>query len=69
MKGVYGQRRLGPIGVRPRICQWIDGEPTGDDSCKCGRPVQPGRPYCPEHQARSRTMVKRQNLLRLAKLK
>ena len=37
-------------------CQWIDGPVTGDDGCKCGKPVLadlPGRaPYCAEHAAR-----------------
>lgn len=34
-----------------RSCQWIEGSPTRDDTCKCGRPVVPGSrwPYCPEH--------------------
>ncbi|WP_425404464.1 hypothetical protein [Hwanghaeella sp.] len=37
-------------------CQWIDGPVTGDDSCKCGKPVVsglPGRaPYCADHARR-----------------
>ena len=37
-------------------CQWIDGPVSGDDACKCGRPVLaglPGRaPYCADHARR-----------------
>lgn len=37
-------------------CQWIDGAVSGDDACKCGRPVRArlpgGAPYCSEHAAR-----------------
>ena len=37
-------------------CQWIDGPVSGDDDCKCGKPVVadlPGRaPYCAEHAPR-----------------
>ncbi len=22
-------------------CQWIEGEPSAEDGCKCGRPVEP----------------------------
>jgi len=36
-------------------CQWIGGDPSGDDSCKCGEPV-PGRGvYCEWHHAATRT--------------
>ena len=39
-----------------RSCQWIEGEPSADDRCKCGRPVQPDEsnwPYCAEHLKRA----------------
>lgn len=47
--------RRHPVGVgpAPRTCQWIAGEPTGDDSCKCGAETLPGRPYCLEHELRA----------------
>ena len=45
--------RRGFTGPRPRLCQWIEGEPSGDDSCKCLVPVEPGRPYCAAHWARA----------------
>jgi hypothetical protein len=35
------------------MCQWIDGEPRANDSCKCGLPVRPGSAYCDEHAARA----------------
>ncbi len=36
-----------------RTCQWIYGDPACDDSCKCGAPTAPGRPYCEGHTARA----------------
>ena len=48
-----------PFGIQPgfeapppHTCQYIAGQPTPDDSCKCDRPVLPGSSYCPEHHAR-----------------
>jgi hypothetical protein len=35
-------------------CQWIPGEPSPTDGCKCGAPTMDGEPYCAEHTARSR---------------
>lgn len=45
-------RRAAPGAGR---CQWIRGEPTADDSCKCGRPVAAGSrtPYCETHLRRA----------------
>jgi len=36
-------------------CQWIAGEPTADDSCKCGETALVGKPYCEAHWNRSFT--------------
>ena len=57
------QRPTIPIGVslpmvdgppfRPRTCQWIKGQPSANDACKCGAPVEEGRPYCLPHLERS----------------
>lgn len=33
-------------------CQWIAGEPSGDDSCKCGKPTE-ANVYCREHYERT----------------
>lgn len=41
------------IGVQHQTCQWIEGEPSPDDGCKCGSPVLPGLPYCGRHAARA----------------
>ena len=41
-------------------CQWISGEPTGDDSCKCGAPALIGLPYCAEHHAKARLKIERE---------
>ncbi len=37
--------------MRFPFCQFIAGEPSFNDACKCGRKVKPGSPYCPEHHA------------------
>ena len=35
-------------------CQWISGEPSADDGCKCGAPVtDPLSPYCADHARRA----------------
>lgn len=46
-------RRLTPLGPPPKHCQWIEGEPTANDSCKCGAPVLPEFSYCAEHVYRA----------------
>ena len=38
--------------TRYRECQWIAGEPTADDACKCGAAAGASRVYCKEHEAR-----------------
>lgn len=52
-----GHRALVPagprvIGPRDRRCQWIEGEPGGDDSCKCLRETLLGENWCPAHRER-----------------
>ncbi len=42
-----------PLGPPPLRCQWIAETPGYDDSCKCGRPVAPGYPWCAAHLARA----------------
>jgi len=41
-------------GHRFDACQWIDGTPSADDSCKCGRRVRQGSAYCSQHDDRTR---------------
>jgi len=36
-----------------RKCQWIAGEPSKDESCKCGKKTGEGRVYCPRHEIES----------------
>lgn len=36
-----------------RPCQWIESDPAPDDSCKCGKPSLPRKPYCAEHHQRA----------------
>ncbi len=36
-----------------RACQWIAGEPSADDGCKCGRPTVSGSAYCAYHRGRA----------------
>lgn len=41
-----------PIAILPvKKCQFIAGEPTALEDCKCLLPVMPGSPYCPEHHS------------------
>ena len=45
--------------ARPRAtCQWIAGEPSADDACKCGAEVGASRIYCPAHERRARVRVR-----------
>jgi hypothetical protein len=44
-----GPRIVGPKG---RQCQWIAGEPSGDDSCKCLRETARGESWCQAHLER-----------------
>lgn len=39
------------LGQKHRFdgCQWIEGAPSADDSCKCGRRVRQGSAYCYQH--------------------
>jgi GcrA cell cycle regulator len=39
------------LDLTERICKWPIGHPGDDDFHFCGKPVQPGTPYCPEHCA------------------
>lgn len=64
-----------PAAEAPRPsapCQWVIGEPSADDSCKCGRPVaeaeRNGRriPYCAEHLARAYVPAARAAAMRRA---
>ena len=34
-----------------RVCQYIEGEPSLDDACKCGAETD-GGPYCAAHKDR-----------------
>lgn len=43
-----------PAPPNPRsICQWPIGDPRAPDFRHCAAPVEPGRPYCPDHCARA----------------
>ena len=39
--------RLCDLG--PHDCRWPEGDSRDSTLGFCGRPVKPGRPYCPEH--------------------
>lgn len=41
-----------PVVFSHLRCQFIEGEPSADDTCKCNAPVKPGSSYCPEHHER-----------------
>lgn len=38
-----------PPSKPPMTCQYIAGDPSAEDACKCGKPVKEGSSYCPEH--------------------
>ena len=40
-------------------CQWITGEPTADDACKCPSEATEG-PYCAKHMAMAYTVKPRE---------
>lgn len=44
--------RRGFVGTaRFKECQWIAGDPSASDECKCRHPVEDGKPYCSDHAA------------------
>lgn len=65
-----------PLILRPfgsQACAWPLGEPErpADQMC-CGQPVQPERPYCPEHSAIAFTPMtprQRENLSKIGGLR
>ncbi len=60
-RATYGKPRRVPVrrmvgGARfgrTRACQWIEGQPSIDDACKCGARAEPGYPYCEPHLRRA----------------
>ena len=51
--------RPGFTAAPAKTCQWIAGQPTPDDSCKCLAPSAPGVSYCPDHAARAYRVLPR----------
>lgn len=51
--------RSGFAAAPAKACQWIEGDPTPDDSCKCLAPSAPGVSYCPDHAARAYRVLPR----------
>ncbi|SMF47650.1 GcrA cell cycle regulator [Azospirillum oryzae] len=51
--------RSGFAAAPAKTCQWIEGNPTPDDSCKCLAPSAPGVSYCPDHAARAYRVLPR----------
>jgi GcrA cell cycle regulator len=39
------------LDLNEKVCRWPSGHPGEEDFHFCGRPVNPGTPYCPEHCA------------------
>jgi GcrA cell cycle regulator len=37
----------------PCMCRWPQGDPSDGNFRFCGRPAQPGQPYCSEHAGRA----------------
>lgn len=48
-----GERYAAGIGPAPKFCQWIEGEPSADDACKCGARVVLDFSYCADHLFRA----------------
>lgn len=46
-------RKLFQSNWTPKLCQWIEGEPSFDENCKCLKPVIPSKPYCEAHYKRA----------------
>ena len=38
--------------ARFKVCQFIPGDPSADDACKCGEITRDGGPYCAHHRER-----------------
>lgn len=52
-----GGRHLRGSEWEPKVCQWIEGEPSFNEACKCGAPVVPEKPYCETHCKRAYVKV------------
>lgn len=48
---VQKPQRVTLLDLTDRICKWPFGHPDEDDFHFCGKPVNPGTPYCLEHCA------------------
>lgn len=48
-KVVTKPKRVTLLDLSDKICKWPHGHPGEEDFHFCGKPVQPGFPYCPEH--------------------
>lgn len=54
LERIISRMRLNGTGARiDRSCQWIEGEASADDACKCGAEVITGSPYCLKHTLRA----------------
>ncbi len=47
---------LSVVGMKFSRCQFIAGQPSVDEACKCGRPTD-GGPWCAEHHRRCTVKV------------
>jgi hypothetical protein len=46
---VFDPNAVYPDPVTNRPCQFIPGEPSLDEGCKCGKPARVNSSYCPAH--------------------
>ncbi len=44
-------KKITLLDLNEKICKWPSGHPGDDDFQFCGKPVNPGTPYCLEHCA------------------
>ncbi len=46
--------RMAAVGrFHSGACQWIENDPSADDTCKCGAPTGASRVYCSEHEGKA----------------
>lgn len=52
-EGVDCTSRIGLLQLNERTCKWPIGDPLSADFGFCGKPKEPGHPYCDRHRARA----------------
>ena len=45
------EQKLTTLSLTEKTCRWPVGDPATKNFWFCGKPAQPGKPYCAEHNA------------------